>query len=127
MPEGGRVGLRWVQRDAAGVICGSTGFELSRDRHHALVRSVAVATGRRRGGLESQLATLPLAQAAAAGASRAWLFSRRSGPFWEKLGFEPSNTEHWAEALGETHQVRLFVRTGQLGQEVAWTRSLLHQ
>lgn len=116
----------WIQRDAAGGICASTGFELSGDGQHALVRSVAVAPGLRGAGVGSQLAMFAMVQAVAAGASRAWLFSRRSGPFWQQLGFEASTTELLAGALGETHQVELFARTGQLDREVAWTRSLAH-
>ncbi|ROR91038.1 acetyltransferase (GNAT) family protein [Nocardioides aurantiacus] len=116
----------WVERDAEGGVCGSTGFELSRDRRHALVRSVAVAPGLRGSGVGSQLARFAMAQAAGAGASRAWLFSRRSGAFWQQLGFELTTTELLTGALGETHQVRLFTRTGQLDREVAWARSLAH-
>ncbi|MDT9627884.1 hypothetical protein RTF48_24940, partial [Escherichia coli] len=58
------------------------------------------------------------------GAMRAWLFSRRSGSFWQSLGFESADRDELAEALADTHQVRLFQQTGQLGCEVAWSRSL---
>jgi N-acetylglutamate synthase-like GNAT family acetyltransferase len=97
----------WVDRDAEGVIVGSTGFELSLDGAHALIRSVAVTDGRR-----------------AAGATRTWLFSRRSGPFWQKLGFVEADRDELAAVLPETQQVRLFVETGQLEREVAWSREL---
>ena len=56
-----------------------------------------------------------------AGVERAWLFSRRSGPFWQKLGFMAADRDELAAALADTHQVRLFVETGQLGREVAWS------
>ncbi|WP_420367186.1 GNAT family N-acetyltransferase [Curtobacterium sp. L1-20] len=114
----------WIERDEAGTVIGSTGFELSRDGTHALIRSVAVAPDRRAAGAGSRLAMFALEQAAQAGASRAWLFSRRSGPFWQKLGFTNANREHLAAVLPETQQVRLFVGTGQLGTEVAWSRAL---
>lgn len=65
-----------------------------------------------------------LAQAARSGATRAWLFSRRSGPFWQKLGFAPADRDELARVLPQTHQVRLFVESGQLGREVAWSRAL---
>jgi hypothetical protein len=63
-------------------------------------------------------------QAWVAGATRAWLFSRRSGPFWEKLGFIGADRDELAQALPHAHQVRLFVKTGQLQREVAWSRTL---
>ncbi|PZE86566.1 GNAT family N-acetyltransferase [Curtobacterium sp. MCBD17_032] len=114
----------WIERDRTGSVIGSTGFEPSRDGTHALIRSVAVAPERRTVGAGSRLAMFALERAAGAGASCAWLFSRRSGPFWQKLGFTDADREHLAAALPETQQVRLFVRTGQLSNEVAWSRTL---
>ncbi|WP_439689521.1 hypothetical protein ACRQ4C_17070 [Curtobacterium sp. SP.BCp] len=63
-------------------------------------------------------------QAVSTGADRAWLFSRRSGPFWQGLGFRPADRETLAAVLADTSQVALFRRTGQLGREVAWSRPL---
>ena len=37
----------WVERDDAGSIVGSTGYEISSDGRHALIRSVAVITSHR--------------------------------------------------------------------------------
>lgn len=114
----------WVERDANSEIVGSTGFELSNDRKHALIRSVAVASQYRAAGAGSRLARYAMDQACAMGATRAWLFSRRSGPFWQQLGFQSADKHELAEALPETYQVRLFVESGQLEREVAWSRSL---
>lgn len=114
----------WIERDSDGTIIGSTGFELSEDGKHALIRSVAVLPSRRAAGAGSQLASFALQQAAQAGAERAWLFSRRSGPFWQKLGFASADRSALAIALPDTQQVRLFTRTGQLDHEVAWSRDL---
>ena len=114
----------WVERDAHGEIVGSTGFELSGDRQHALIRSVAVAPQHRVAGAGSRLAQYAMDQAQAAGATRAWLFSRRSGPFWQKLGFTTADRSELAAVLPETHQVRLFVQSGQLEREVAWSQPL---
>ncbi|MFC8800991.1 hypothetical protein ACFT2C_24945 [Promicromonospora sp. NPDC057138] len=55
---------------------------------------------------------------------RCWLFSRRSGGFWQKLGFERTTTSALATALPHAHQVRLFRCTGQLDREIAWRRPL---
>ena len=114
----------WIERDAAGTIVGSTGFELSVDGAHALLRSVAVARSQRTAGAGTRLAVHALTEAASAGATRAWLFSRRSGPFWQTLGFSPADRDALAAALAGTHQLRLFAATGQLAREVAWSRPL---
>ena len=114
----------WILRGSNGAIRGTTGFELSDDATHALIRSVAVAPGARGAGLGLRLARFALDAAAAAGAKRAWLFSRRSGQFWQKLGFEPADLDELAEALASTHQVTLFRQTGQLEREVAWSRAI---
>ncbi|WP_406278875.1 GNAT family N-acetyltransferase [Embleya sp. NBC_00896] len=114
----------WLLRDAAGTVRGSTGYELSAGGEHALIRSVAVDHAARGQGLGMDLARYALDRAADAGARRAWLFSRRSGPFWRKLGFEPADRAHLADVLADTHQVTLFRSTGQLDREVAWARDL---
>ena len=114
----------WVDRDATGTVVGSTGYELSSDGEHALIRSVAVAPTARTRGAGSRLARHALADAAAHGARHAWLFSRRSGPFWQKLGFAPADRDALAGALPDTHQVQLFRASGQLAREVAWSRPL---
>ena len=114
----------WVDRDPDGQIVGSTGYELSDDGAHALIRSVAVSPSRRAQGTGRELARFALDRAAQEGARRAWLFSRRSGPFWQALQFTPADRDDLASALAQTHQVRLFVQTGQLHREVAWSRAL---
>ncbi|WP_151772268.1 GNAT family N-acetyltransferase [Streptomyces abyssomicinicus] len=114
----------WADRGPDGTITGSTGYELSVDRRHALIRSVAVSPAARRAGYGSALARFALARAAEEGAEHAWLFSRRSGPFWQKLGFVAADRDAMATALADTHQVRLFASTGQLAREVAWSRPL---
>lgn len=114
----------WIVRDTSARIIGSTGFELSLDRRDVLVRSVAVHPDFRGTGNGMELARFALDAATAAGAERAWLFSRRSGEFWMRLGFVRTTTEALGSALAGTHQVELFRETGQLEREVAWTRIL---
>jgi N-acetylglutamate synthase-like GNAT family acetyltransferase len=106
------------------VLSPLTGYELSGDGKHALVRSVAVDPDRRGRGWGLRLACFALDRGAAGGAHRAGLFSRRSGPFWQRLGFEPADRDMLAQVLARTHQVRLFEETGQLQREVAWCRPL---
>jgi N-acetylglutamate synthase-like GNAT family acetyltransferase len=112
----------WVDVDSDGHIVGSTGFEL--DGESALLRSVAVHQSLRGTGRGTELARFALDQATSFGATRAWLFSRRSGPFWQKLGFRPAGIADLAAALADTHQVRLFAASGQLRYESAWSRPL---
>ncbi|GAA1716645.1 hypothetical protein GCM10009809_10880 [Isoptericola hypogeus] len=110
----------WVRRDDSGKLVASGGFELSADGEHALVRSTAVRHDQRGRGAGLATAAFAIERARESGARRAWLFSRRSGPFWQRLGFEATTTAELAAALPDAHQVRLFQRTGQLGREVAW-------
>jgi N-acetylglutamate synthase-like GNAT family acetyltransferase len=112
----------WIDLDVDGRIVGSTGFEL--DGEDALLRSVAVHPSLRGSGRGTELARFALDGVAALGARRAWLFSRRSGPFWQNLGFELADITELAEALGSTHQVRAFAASGQLRYETAWSRPL---
>lgn len=115
----------WIARDAAtGCIVASTGFECSDDGSQVLIRSVAVDPSRRGHGTGLELAGFALDRAAEAGAERAWLFSRRSGEFWQRMGFTPASTGDLSAALASTHQVRHFAETGQLAREVAWSRLL---
>jgi N-acetylglutamate synthase-like GNAT family acetyltransferase len=113
----------WIDLDSDGRIVGSTGFELNDT--DALIRSVAVHPSRRGIGRGTELAQYALDQAASSGATKAWLFSRRSGPFWQKLGFHPADLTELAEALAPTHQVQAFAASGQLRYETAWSRPLL--
>ncbi len=71
-----------------------------------------------------QLARFALDRAAESEATRAWLISRRSGPFWQNVGFVSADTSELAIALASTHRVRLSTETGQLQHEVAWSQLL---
>jgi N-acetylglutamate synthase-like GNAT family acetyltransferase len=112
----------WIDLDPDGRIVACTGFELADEQ--ALIRSVGVAPQLRRFGRGAELARFALAQAASAGARRAWLMSRRSGAFWQKLGFEPADIHQLTAALLSTSQVKAFAASGQLDYETAWTRAL---
>lgn len=114
----------WLAHSTDGAIIASTGYEVSDDGAHVLIRSVAVDATARHLGLGTVAAQFAIARAREAAATRAWLFSRRSGPFWQRLGFEPADRDELATALASTHQVQLFVESGQLQREVAWSRAL---
>lgn len=115
----------WICRDkSTEQIVATTGYENSEDGRHALIRSVAVSQELRGAGIGLRLAGFALERAREEGATQAWLFSRRSGPFWQKAGFTSADTKHLAAALASTHQVQLFAQTGQLEREIAWSRQL---
>jgi N-acetylglutamate synthase-like GNAT family acetyltransferase len=97
----------WIECDPNGETVGSTGLELSNDCKHVPIRSVAVAPQFRAAGAGSRLARYAMDQAYTMGATRAWLFSRRSGPFWQQFGFVGADKYELAAALPKTHQVRL--------------------
>jgi N-acetylglutamate synthase-like GNAT family acetyltransferase len=61
----------WIELDDGGQIVGSTGLERSGDGEHALIRSVAVAPGRRTRGDGTSLARLALDEARNAAVRRA--------------------------------------------------------
>ena len=84
----------WIARDGvSGKIYASTGYELDEGGCHALIRSVAVGSNHRASGIGLEIAGFALDRAAELGAARAWLFSRRSGAFWQRLGFAPAATD----------------------------------
>jgi N-acetylglutamate synthase-like GNAT family acetyltransferase len=110
----------WIDLDPDGRIVGTTGFEFTDG--DALIRSVAVAAHLRGSGRGTELARFALDQVIALGAQRAWLMSRRSGAFWQTLGFVSADIHQLAAALLTTTQVREFAATGQLDYETAWLR-----
>ena len=63
-------------------------------------------------------------QAHDTGAAYASSLSRRSRPFGQKLGFTSADRNELATALPQTRQVRLFIDSGQLEREVAWSREI---
>jgi N-acetylglutamate synthase-like GNAT family acetyltransferase len=112
----------WIDLDPDGRIVGATGFELA--DNNALIRSVGIAPQLRGSGRGTELAQFALDQATALGVTTAWLMSRRSGPFWQKLGFVRADIHQLAAALLTTTQVRSFAESGQLDYETAWVRAL---
>lgn len=114
----------WVVRDAAGSVVASTEDWTGSDGRRVLLRSVAVGPALHGSGTGTALAVFAMTAAAAAGARRAWLFSRRSRPFWQGLGFAPADRDELATVLAGTTQVELFRASEQLGREVAWSRPL---
>jgi N-acetylglutamate synthase-like GNAT family acetyltransferase len=114
----------WMLRDSEGAVQGTAGYEASSDVSDVLIRSVAVDPRLRGSGIGSHLAQFTLDEASRRGARRAWLFSGPAGPFWQRLGFVPTDLASITRALPHTHQIRLFKGTGQLDRKKPWLKSL---
>jgi N-acetylglutamate synthase-like GNAT family acetyltransferase len=112
----------WIDLDADGGITATVGLELGDS--DALIRSLAVQRTIRHNGRGTELARYAIAEATRLGARRAWAMSRRSGPFWQALGFETTDIHQLTAALLHTTQVRDFALSGQLDIEVAWRLEL---
>lgn len=77
----------WLVRDAEGEPVGCFGLELAGPE--ALLRSVVVRPGRRRGGLGAAIVGLAEATARALGVRRLVLLTETAGPFFERLDYRP--------------------------------------
>jgi len=113
-----------VLETRTGQTVGVTGYEAA--GAHALIRSVAVAPSLRGNGLGAMLAEVAFDQATSGGAEQLWLFSRRSGAFWQRLGFRLTPTDDLVAVLPHTWQVTHFTESGQITREIAWTRAAEH-
>lgn len=91
---------------------------------NVLLRSVAVAPRLQGRGTGSRLIREVLAQARAAGARRAYLFSTGAAAFWAVLGFKEVPVPELVAALPDAPLVRLYGERGWLESEVAWVLDL---
>ncbi|MFC8718207.1 GNAT family N-acetyltransferase [Kitasatospora sp. NPDC057198] len=113
--------LLWTVRDASGPTA-SAALELAGPA--ALLRSVAVRPDRRGNGTARRLVEDVLAEAAAGGIRRVYLFSTDAGAFWRRLGFREVPVPEAANALAAAPQVRQYLADGSLAAEAAWCRDL---
>ncbi|SDM41750.1 GNAT family N-acetyltransferase [Allokutzneria albata] len=82
----------WVERSADGKVVGSTGYEISEDGRHALVRSVGVSPSMRSSGRGSDLARFAFDRAAEEGAHQVCLF-QQTGQFDREVAWSRSLVE----------------------------------
>ncbi|BAJ26831.1 MULTISPECIES: GNAT family N-acetyltransferase [Kitasatospora] len=114
--------LLWTIRDAAGPTASAA---LEPSGRAALLRSVAVRPDRRGTGTARRLVEDVLAEAAAGGVHRVYLFSTDAGAFWQRMGFREVPVPEAAAALPDAPQVRRYLADGSLADEVAWCRDLV--
>lgn len=117
------VGTRyWVVEDRDEKVVGCLGMELGKEA--VLLKSAAVKPAFRKKGLAERLVQEAVSFAVAHGYQRAYLFSVRSGGYWQRLGFREVPVAELVEALQDAYQVRHFQRIGKLPTEHAWKHEL---
>jgi N-acetylglutamate synthase-like GNAT family acetyltransferase len=112
----------WLALDKAGALAGCIGMEFGREA--VLLRSVAVRPEVRKQGLGRTLVEFALDQARQSGYRRAYLFSVRSGGYWQRMRFRTVPVEELTEALPSAPQVLRFKDIGKLARETGWRLDL---
>jgi N-acetylglutamate synthase-like GNAT family acetyltransferase len=112
----------WVAEENNHILVGSVGLELGVDS--ALLRSVAVLPGFRNIGLGRNLVNVAMTYAKKIGCKRIFLFSMRSGKYWQKLGFQKTPVDELVQSLPDIPQVLKFTSIGKLAIETAWKKDL---
>ena len=113
----------WVAEDQHQQLVGVAGVEV--DQTVALLRSVAVPPHLRNQGVGKVLVRHALDFIRAAGCERVYLFSTRSGSYWQRLGFDRVPVEEVAQMLPTAPQVLRFHAIGKLARETAWRKDLV--
>jgi N-acetylglutamate synthase-like GNAT family acetyltransferase len=112
----------WVAEENDHIFVGSVGLELGVDS--ALIRSVAVLPNFRNIGLGRNLVNIAMTCAKEMGCKRVFLFSMRSGKYWQKLGFQKTPVDELVQSLPDIPQVLRFTSIGKLATETAWKKDL---
>ena len=109
-----------VERDGAVIACG--GIEIYGDC--AVIRSVVVDEAGRGLGLGGRLAEALLANARAAGASDAYLFTADALPFWQHYGFAEVTFGDWKDAPRACWQYQFLSQNRDMVPEIhtMWRR-----
>ena len=105
-------GRRFFRYDDGGEPVGYGGYELHGE--DALLRSVVVLPARRDKGVGRALAEAVLAEAAAAGARRAWLLTTTAEDFFAHRGFTRVGRNAAPQAILETRQAATICSTAAL-------------
>lgn len=108
----------WVAVEGGGLVVGCLGMEFGKGA--VLLKSAAVLPAYRKRGLAQRLVGAALGFAAQQGCQAAYLFSVRSGDYWQRLGFTEVPVAELLAALPEAYQVRHFRQVGKLEHEHAW-------
>ena len=99
-------------------IIGTIGAELS--DHAALIRSTAVLKQWRSGGIAARLVAMMFQSLKENGVRNFYLFSRDSGPYWQKFGFEQCAVRGIIDHLPDVPQVLGYLEDNSIWTDVAW-------
>jgi len=99
-------------------IIGTIGAELS--DHAALIRSTAVLKQWRSGGIAARLVAMMFQSLKENGVRNFYLFSRDSGPYWQKFGFEQCAVRGIIDHLPDAPQVLGYLEDNSIWTDVAW-------
>jgi N-acetylglutamate synthase-like GNAT family acetyltransferase len=117
------VGTRyWVAVESGELVVGCLGMEFGKGA--VLLKSTAVLPAYRKRGLAERLVDAALDFAARQGCQAAYLFSVRSGGYWQRLGFTEVPVAELLAALPDAYQVRYFRQIGKLEHEHAWRKGV---
>lgn len=112
----------WIACEGTGQPIGCIGLE--HDDGASLLRSAAVMPAYQGMGNGIALAQTAIQCARDRGDRSVYLFSSKTGRYWEQFGFIPVSVWELAEALPSTPQVRSGIERGWLSDEIAWVLSL---
>lgn len=110
----------WVAETAGGQVIGVVGLEYGQGA--VLLRSAAVRPVCRGRGVGAALLERAIAEVAAAGIARLYLFSTDAGSYWQRQGFRQVPVPELLSVLPNVYQVQEYQRLGWLPTEVAWRR-----
>ena len=113
----------WLAYNEQGKLVGCAGMEFGEDA--VLLRNVAILPEFRKQGWGNLLVEHVLSYARGQGYKAVYLFSVRSGGYWQKSGFREVAVEELEQAIPEAYQVQHFKRIGKLANEHAWRKDLL--
>lgn len=99
-------------------IIGTIGAEIS--DHAALIRSTAVLKRWRSGGIAARLVAMMFQSLKENGVRNFYLFSRDSGPYWQKFGFEQCAVREIIDHLPDAPQVLGYLEDNSIWTDVAW-------
>lgn len=112
----------WLAHENQGKLSGCAGMEFSESA--VLLRNVAILPEFRKQGLGAKLVEHVLSYARNQGYQAVYLFSVRSGGYWQRLGFREVTVDELVQALPESYQVLHFMRIGKLVSEHAWRKDI---
>ena len=101
---------------------GVIGAELNTNA--ALIRSAAVLPPWRNKGVGKILVETLLMELKEIGKRNIYLFSRDSGIYWQKYGFENCSVQKIIDALPDAPQVKGYINDNSIWTDIAWYKSL---